>query len=90
VALHISLEVIAPAVTARKLQMPVLDSTWSVAIRTFNSAGSLPSPLHGAYCVKLPNSHQLFSLSPALSAGRPFVTAKMPPVAAMMTYLESG
>ena len=43
-------------VTARNLQTPLLDSIWSVAIRTFSSAGSLLSPLHGAFCVKLPSS----------------------------------
>jgi hypothetical protein len=39
-----------------------LDTICSVAIRTFSSSGSLPSPLHGAFCVKLPSSQEFWSL----------------------------
>ena len=42
--------------------MPLLDSIWSAAIRTFSSAGSVPSPLQGAFCVNFPRS-QNFSRS---------------------------
>jgi hypothetical protein len=77
-------------VTLRNLQIPVLDSIWSTAIRSSSSAGSPPSPLHGAFCVKFPSSHELLSLSPALSAEAPLTKAKMQQVVAKTTYLDNG
>ena len=71
-------------VTARNFQTPLSDSIWSVAIRTFSSAGSLPSPLHGAFCVKLPSSQEFLSPSAVLSARAWLVMAKMPIITARM------
>src|SRR5262249_55012558 len=65
-------------VMLRSLHMPLFASVWYAAIRT-----------HDPSCVQWTSRQELFALSAAPSGGGLIAKAKIPPVAAMMRYLDN-